>query len=199
MFRIRLILWLSGFYLLSACTPALNISSDYDTNIDFSSLKNYRWHEPNNFNHSSVQYLADDITDQRIRTNVDQQLTKKGYHKLASGPVDFLVNYSVTVKDKASVRGYNSYNGYGSGFNYGGRVGTRGSGVSIGYSTGPSTTVNYYQQGTLVIDILDPKTDKLIWRGSANGRLPKEQNQQEREKMIKEAVSKILQRFPPEK
>ena len=197
MFRVRLILWLVLLYLLSACAAPINISSDYDTKVDFTSLKNYRWHAPNKFNQSSAQYLEDDITDSRIRTNVNKQLENKGFHELANGQVDFLVNYSVTVEDKSSVRSYNTYNGYGPGFNYRGGVGSRGSGMSIGYSTGPDATVTYYKQGTLVIDILDPKTDKLIWRGSANARLPKEQNQQEREAMTREAVSKILERFPP--
>ena len=74
MFRVRLILWLILLYLLSACAAPINISSDYDTKVDFTSLKNYRWHAPNKFNQSSAQYLEDDITDNRIRTNVNKQL-----------------------------------------------------------------------------------------------------------------------------
>ena len=51
----------------------------------------------------------------------------------------------------------------------------------------------------MLIDIIDPVTDKLIWRGVANKRLPKEKqsSQINREKMIDQAVSAVLENYPP--
>jgi hypothetical protein len=59
----------------------------------------------------------------------------------------------------------------------------------------------YYREGTLLIDIIDSTTDKLIWRGTANKRIPKEKglSQEKRQKLIKRAVnaSAVLADFPP--
>ena len=92
MFHCRFVLWLVTLMLLSACATPINVSSDYDTKIDFSGFKTYRWHELNKFNHSSQQYLADDITDHRIRTNIDDQLENKGFHATTAHGPDLMEN-----------------------------------------------------------------------------------------------------------
>ena len=50
------------------------------------------------------------------------------------------------------------------------------------------------------MDIIDPFTDKLIWRGVANKRLSKEKesSQQKREQMIDQAIAAVLADFPPD-
>jgi hypothetical protein len=189
---------LAGVYFISSCAAPINVSTDFDEAVNFSTLKVYRWHSVNQYNNRSKKYLASDIVDQRLRNNVDQQLAAKGFRIKKTGAVDFLVNYTVTVEDKTDISTYNTYQGYAPGFRYGMRAGSFGSGVSIGYSSVPSTKVINYRQGTLVIDILKPKTDKLIWRGMADGRLPKKQTQQESKELLVEVVSKTLENFPPE-
>lgn len=197
MWTIRLSIIGLMVYLISACSSPLNITTDYDDTVNFSQLKKYAWHAHNEHNHASKKYLNNELVDKRIRLNIEQQLAEKGF-VLQDGKADFLVNYTVTIEDKTDIRSYNTYNGYSPGFRYGMGVGTYGSGVSIGYSSGASPQVTYYQQGILVIDMVDPNTETLIWRGMADGRLPKNQTQEDISEMVQRVVMKTLSNFPPE-
>ncbi len=51
------------------------------------------------------------------------------------------------------------YDGFGGGWRWGGGFG------------GTTTTVNTYQVGTVVVDLFDANTKKLIWRGSSSDTL----------------------------
>lgn len=196
-FGLVVILFLLG--LLIACKPKLNVNTDYDDSVDFTKFKTYQWHSRNKHNQLSRDYLGNDIMDQRIRKAINQQLMAKGFQEKMNGdPVDFWVNYSILVENKTDIRSYNTYNGYAPGFRYGMGYGSYGRRAAVGYSTGSETRVIDYKQGTLIIDILDPKTDKLIWRATGDGRLPKEQTKEEREKMIKQVVEVLMQDFPPQ-
>ena len=53
-----------------------------------------------------------------------------------------------------------------------------------------------YEEGTLVIDILDPATGKHIWRGYAQAKVDEARSPAEREKRVREAIGLILDRFP---
>jgi hypothetical protein len=74
------------------------------------------------------------------------------------------------------------------GYSYRGGYGYYGRGYGVAYNTGSETQVTHYKQGTLIIDILDPVTDQLIWRGSADGRLPKSSDRDKSDKLAQKYV-----------
>lgn len=57
------------------------------------------------------------------------------------------------------------------------------------------TTIVNYDEGTLVLDFVDAKTKKLVWRGSANDVVSN--NQKEVLKSLKRAIRKMLAKYPP--
>ena len=57
--------------------------------------------------------------------------------------------------------------------------------------------VENYDQGTLVLDIVDGRSNELVWRGTAQARIDPSNSPEERQRRINEAVRKILDRFPP--
>jgi hypothetical protein len=59
------------------------------------------------------------------------------------------------------------------------------------------THVNQYDEGTLVIDIVDAEAGKLVWRGSGSRRISTSPTPQKTTRRINEAVEAILARFPP--
>ncbi|NOQ14076.1 MAG: DUF4136 domain-containing protein [Methyloprofundus sp.] len=179
---------------LSGCS-SLSLSTDYDKKIDFSNFNTYRWHANNEHNEASLKYL-NPIMDQRIRSTIDQKLQTQGYTKASTSinPVDFLVNYSIVIEDRADIRTYNNYNGMYPGYAYRGGYGYYG---GMGYSSVSNTQVTHYKQGTLIIDIINPETDKLIWRGAADGRLPNDTNRNEQDALVQKYVTRILAEFPP--
>ena len=59
------------------------------------------------------------------------------------------------------------------------------------------TRVREYEQGTLLLDFVDPETRQLLWRGSASARIRPSSSPEESQKRANEAVAAMLERFPP--
>jgi hypothetical protein len=57
--------------------------------------------------------------------------------------------------------------------------------------------VRNYKEGTIVIEILDFKTNQLIWQGAAAGALTGLNNPEDADELVPKAVRDILTKFPP--
>jgi hypothetical protein len=54
-------------------------------------------------------------------------------------------------------------------------------------------------EGTIILDFVDPETMNVIWHGAAKSNVDDTMKPEQRDKLIKEAVQKILKNFPPPK
>lgn len=54
-----------------------------------------------------------------------------------------------------------------------------------------------YPAGTLVVDVVDPATRQLVWRGTATARIDPSNPPEIREERIRAAVSMLMSKFPP--
>ena len=164
--------------LTISCSPIYSVKYDYDTKTDFASLKTYDWLP------IPAKADIDKLNIERIKNAVNSQMTAKGLRKSPDNP-DFLIASHVGSKEKVRVAdwgyGYGPYGGY-----WGGHWGPRG-GVSA----------YQYEEGSLILDFVEPKSKKLIWRGSAKAQTDNVKTPEKREKLIAEAVQKILEKFPP--
>ncbi len=159
----------AGLALLCACS-SLDTSIDYDTKADFSHLSNYAWIETGDAS----------LTGRRIQTAVDAALGRRGY-ALASEAPSFLVAAHIGRQDRVQVTdwGY-SYPRYGGAW----------------YGAG-DLDVYTYQEGSLVLDVIDAKTRELMWRGTATRVIDPGWTAEERDKIVAEAVEALLEHFPP--
>ncbi len=66
----------------------------------------------------------------------------------------------------------------------------------MGGPTQQTTMVREYQEGSLIIEIIDAPTDQTIWRGWAQAEIKPSARPEERREQIHTAVQKILARFP---
>jgi hypothetical protein len=184
MFRRLALLTLAA--LLSACA-ANQVNHDFDASRDFAAYRSWSWKEP------AVQYLPDDpriksdLTEQRIRQSVADQLDQRGLRPAAAGAkADLRVQTYLIVEDRQQQVTTN----------YGGSWG----GPWNGYWGGPmyNETRNVsYKVATIQIDLLDGKDDKLVWRGSDEQTLSRTPNPQDRSDRIHETVGRILANYPP--
>ena len=97
---------------------------------------------------------------------------------------DFLVTYYPIVQNRkvrTTVR---------SGWGWGYRPFHGGVGVS-------SSQVRNYKEGTIVIEIVDFKSNQMIWQGAANGALTGLDNPEDANEVVSRAVRDILAKFPP--
>lgn len=180
----------AALLLLSACA-SVTVNTDYATNTDFTAYKTYAWHPGPPPSSKHLDEMGGDIFDARVHRAVDQVLSAKGFTK--SDKPDFYVNYNVVTQQRMSIDSYNTYAGYGPGWGWG------------WYDPwwawgGPThTTVSYYTQGTLILDIIDAKSGKLVWRATAVGPIDQARTAQKRVQQVDQVVQRMLANFPPQR
>jgi hypothetical protein len=168
---------LSSLILFSSCGPTLTVTSDYDHTANFSQFHTYKIVQ------LDQQYQAlSQFNQTRVINAVNAQMLAKGFTQ--SENPDLLVNITSIMKNKQEIVA-NSY-GYGGGY----RPYAWGGGNM-------STTVNVqnYTAGSLIIEVANASTKKLLWEGIGNQDI--DQPSSNPEQAINTAVQKIMTSFPP--
>jgi len=173
----------------AGCTH-LKIETDYDSGFDFEQLRTFAWLDPpltSTPEEPPVVDLIDpfarnSLLDKRVRRAVERELLARGYRKVQGETPDFAVQYHVILKDRLKIRSYPTgrFGYYSYPYGYGGSVG----GVSS-YN---------YQEGTLIVDVIDARTQQIAWRGWAVG--PNRKGYYT-DATVDDAVKRVIERFPP--
>ena len=173
--------------ILGVGCATLRVSNDYDAAVDFSKMKTYAWQHDTQPKTGNMR-LDNDLQDQRIRAFIEQVLQAKGYGKADRGSADFLIGYQLGLQQK--VKSDNVQTGIGFG------MGSRGRYGSIGISSGAD--VKTYDEGMLLIDVLDPESEALLWRGTGTDAVSPHGDREKKTQALNNAVAKILEPFPPQ-
>ena len=170
--------------MLASCGTTVNVSSDYDRANNFSDYKTFSVYDLKN-KEGQVSSLNVD----RIIKSIKAEMTKKGFTEVSANP-DLKINAMTFLKDKQAVTANTNYYSYDGGYRSYGYWGA-GVGGSTSYDT------YNYKDGSLIIDIVDSKTNKMIWTGTGNAEIDKAPKNPD--EFISGAVKKILAAFPPGK
>ena len=174
--KIFLILFLICFTV--SCS-IYGVRYNYDQQTDFTEFKTFNWIQV------PEKAGIDSFVVQRVKTAVKTELKAKGLVVVSNNP-DFLIAEHLGKKSKVQVTDW--------GYDYGYYGAYRGYG---GY-WGPGRISTYqYEEGTLILDFVDAKSKKLIWRGTAKARVQNVDTPEKSEKIINAAVKKILGKYPP--
>jgi hypothetical protein len=177
--------------VIAGCS-SMEINHDYDPKADFAGLKTYDWLDAPQKATGDPRIDGNTILRDRIHEAVETGLAARGYRKVSSDP-DFLVAYHVSLDTRRSVQTLNNYYGYGPGWGYG-----YGAAYRPGYWAGmPESYVYEYEEGTLILDIVNPKNKELMWRGSAQDEVHFKSTPEKDQAQLNEAVHKMLEKFPP--
>jgi hypothetical protein len=167
--------------ITSHCSPSLKVTSDYDKAVNFQQYRTFVMDTVNSLR--SINQL----NQNRIFNAVKAEMIKKGFAESATP--DLIIRPVVIIKDKQSITASTNYYGYGGYYRpyaWGGGMGTS------GYTT---YNVENYKEGSLIIDIAEAATKKLLWEGIGNKEIDK--LSKDREKEINAGVSAIMGSFPP--
>ncbi len=166
-------IWLLAATLgLNSCSP-FQVKSDYAQTANFNNYKTYKLR---------IDDLAlNDIDKDRVLNEVSKQLQMKGL-KVSDTP-DLIINLKANHKQIKDIQARNPYGVYG-GFGYGGF----GFGMSRIFS-------NNYNQGSLIIDLIDAQSQKLIWQGVGTGIAVDSPRLKQKE--IPQIVAEIMANYPP--
>jgi hypothetical protein len=161
---------------LAASLFAQDVKTDYDRNANFGHYKTYSW--------DKVQ-TQDQLWVDRIKNAVGAALRARGFTQVASGG-DVSLTATGIVQDQQVLNTYYDNFGIGRGRRFGGFGG-------FGDAT---TTTETYQVGSLVVDMFDTQTKKLIWRGSSSDALSSKADKNI--KNLDKGVQKMFKHFPPD-
>jgi hypothetical protein len=166
--------------LFATASFAQQVKTDFDRSADFSQYKTYSWEKV---------HTQDPLWVDRIKAAVNSALAGKGWTEVESGG-----NVSIMAMEmNQSHQTLNTYyDSFGGGWGWRGRFGV-GFGDGFGDST---TTESTYKVGTLVVDLFDSNTKKLIWRGSASDTLSSKSDKNI--KNLDKGVDKMFDHFPPD-
>jgi len=128
--------------------------------------------------------LVNSISSQVLRSDVFKGFEGRGY--AVSDQPDFVVAYYASAKNKLDV----TYWDYGYPF-YPRWWGPASWGPAWGP---PEASVTRYTEGTVIIDVLNPTTKELLWRGQ--GVAPVSSDEAKYEQDLWKTVSAVLDKFP---
>jgi Domain of unknown function (DUF4136) len=181
----RIPVFLVGAVALVACStlPAMKVETNHDP-AAATQLRNYRTYRV--LQASSYGSVDDVALGAAVVHSVDETLSGKGYRQETSRP-DFLVKWHVSVgsRQRTTTMEAPTFRDVG----------------PTPPSAGPSVPVmvtREYREGTLILDVVDAGSDTVVWRGSAQAELAGPVEPKTRGARIQKAVSKILERFPPQ-
>ena len=163
-------------FVVTSCTT-VRVATDYDRQANFNAYSSFAFYKP-----GVDKAQISDLDKKRILRAIEVELQKKGLNKSESP--DLLV--SIFTKERERVDVYNNNFGWGWGWNPwwgGGNWGT---------------TVTSTPEGTLYIDLIDAKSNELVWQGIGSARLVTDDIDKKDER-IREIVSEILAEYPPER
>jgi len=120
---------------------AQHVSTEADPSFNPLKYKTYYWAKTD-------PVPSDSILSDRIVADVDAGMARRGFTKAPEGQADLAVMAHVTTQPEQKLETF--YTGYG-GWGWGG--------------WGPVETVRTYLKGTVIVDLFDADTKKLVWRG----------------------------------
>lgn len=160
---------------MSACTikPAI----DYRSDKDFSQYRSFAFV-------ALTEDEVNSIDSVRIRDAVVLQLEQKGLAQTDIKNADLQVRFR--VESEAELEAYGASTSFGF---------TRKMG-----SISMSTPVQYYerQYGKIVLELLDPQTQSIVWKSISQRRLQETLKVDKRTKFINDEVAIMLAEYPPE-
>ena len=151
--------------LTAGVVYAQHITTDSDPAAPFATYKTYAWTP------GTASVIS--LTEQRIHEGVNAQLQGKGMTQVDSNPNVFVATHVTThTVPQVMADGFGPW-GFGGGM----------------------ATVQTYTEGSLIVDLYDATTRKMVWRGVATATVS-DKPEKNAEKIDK-SLAKMFARYPP--
>jgi len=151
--------------LTAGVVYAQHVTTDSDPAAPFATYKTYAW----------TPGTASDVslTEQRIHDGVNAQLQGKGMTQVESNPNVFVATHVTThAVPQVIADGFGPW-GFGGGM----------------------ATVQTYTEGSLIVDLYDATTKKMVWRGVATATVSSKPEKNAAK--IDKSLMKMFERYPP--
>ena len=159
-------------FALSGCGgSSMQVNTDFDRTANFSAFKTYSWREGTK--------VPNPLMHDRVIAAVDAQLVKSGLQRVDSGG-DLTVTYHAATNESMDIQTFTTGGTYGC---WGGCMSTS------------STQVRPVTTGTLIVDLVETSSNRMLWRGTGSDTVTGDP--QDTERKINEVVQRMFSSFPP--
>jgi hypothetical protein len=167
---------------LAGCSGT-HVTTDYDRKANFARYRTYAL-QRGHVVEQDAPHTRDTLVEDRIVAAIQQELATKGLQPAPDqAHADLIATYTAGARTKQELQSTWDGGYWGPGFDdwyWGG----------AGYG---DVWIEEYREGTLVIDLIDAQTKKLVWRAIA-----KAENKNFRSaEYIDKAVDKAMDKYPP--
>lgn len=167
--------------LVASATLGLTSCSPFQVRTDYAETANFGYYKTYKLRIDDLK--LNDIDKDRVLNEISKQLKGRGLN--TDENPDLIVNVKANHKKVRDVQSSHPYGMWGWGSPWG-----------WGMGIGRTWTTNY-NEGSLVIDIIDAKSQKLVWQGVGSG--ISVDSPKAKQKQIPEIVSEIMANYPPKK
>lgn len=166
----------------AGCAP--RIYTEQDDQASFVGYHSYAWVAPPGGKSVKDPILDSQILEGRVHRAVTAELKARGFDEVApEANPDFIVTYHTSSQEKIESSGASFSFGFVDAFPHGfGAVA-----VPVGGD------VQSREEGTLMLDVIDGKSKRLVWRGWTKGWVSQESYT---DQAVNSAVQQILAKFP---
>jgi hypothetical protein len=176
MFRRERYVLLIAAAVLAGCAT-MGVSSFVDRTADFSRYHTFGWGPPDALPTGDPRLDNNPFFKDHLEGAVEKSLAARGFTRAASGTPDLLIHYHASVTQRLEVDSADRRFGY--------------------CYRDCEPHVVQYDEGTVVLDVVDTRTNKVVWRGWARDTLDGVlENQALMDRKIDEAVQRMMQLFP---
>lgn len=165
---------LSLLFFLVSC-GMINVSQDYDSKTNFSSLKKYRFKESKN-------RAEDSLVHTRVVEAVNKHLQDKGYVFDGKGEIDFVVEYQYEEPPYEERAGVTTGIGLGLG-------GDGLTGFGVGFGSGHRVMLE-----KLTLRMMSPKSNEILWKGRVVEKL-KDDNPSRTNENFDDSIKAMIEKF----
>ena len=169
---------LCGSFVAVLASPAAfaqSVKADYDKATDFARYRTFSFKKGTD--------APTPFAQERIQAAIAAQLKERGVSPSDTPDLYVFTHTKLSTQQRVDVTSYG----------YGGYPGWGGWGGGFGSS---SVMVTDVPMGTVMVDIVDAKTDALVWRGLASDTLSTNPTPEKSEKRINKAMTKLFAKYP---
>jgi hypothetical protein len=173
---------MAGFVAIAittGCAATISVSSHVDRSLNFARYRTFDWGPADALPTGDPRLDRDPFFKDHVQGAVERGLGARGLELASSGTPDLLIHYHANISERVDVNRADQPHGY------------------CGAGDCPPETVRY-EAGTLVLDFIDARTNKLVWRGWARNSVEDMlRNRDRMAKTIDRAVAEMLRQLPP--
>jgi hypothetical protein len=183
-----LIILIVGFAALgiAGCSP--HVHTDMDKTVDLSKYRSFKFIDGEDEAGPNPLYRGS-LLENAIHAEIAREMEKRGYIEAAKNPGILIAYHTFTEKKESSVNNYYPMMYGGWGWRY----------YPLGFFPYPYpywdgyTRIEEYTEGTLIIDMINPRNKQLMWRGSVSDAIS---DPGEIHRKATVAVRAIFRKFP---